>query len=109
MFLMASKDLGQAQENRDLFNNLSQDAYYVTVDGTHHGSFSDQTLLVKRAFLFGLYDKVVSGLDLLDGYKAQEIIQALVVDFFDKYLQQKSVRLLDGIDKKSKQVAIEHK
>ncbi len=110
MFLMASpRENDAGAQNRELFNNLMRDSYFVAVEGTHHGSFSDEVLLAKRAILYGLMDKVASGLDLLDGYKVHEITQALVVDFFDKYLKKKPSKLLDVQEKKYKEVAIELK
>lgn len=109
MVVMATRGQQAATENRELFNNLAQNSYYVTVDGTDHSSFCDEVLLVKRAILFELLNKMVNGLGLLDGYKAHEITQALVVDFFDKYLRQEPSVLLDVQDKKYKEVAIEHK
>ncbi len=109
MFLMATKEQRAAEENRDLFNNLLNDSYYVSVEGTHHGSFCDQVLLSKRSLFFGLLDKMINGLGLLDGYKAHEITQALVIDFFDKYLQDKPSMILDIPKNIYKEVTIERK
>lgn len=112
MFLMATmwgKGQGPEAENRELFNNLLRDSYYVSIDGTHHGSFCDDVLLSKRSSFFALLNKIVNGRGLLDGYRAHEITQTLVVDFFNKYLQNKPSLMLDGTNNNYKEVKIEHK
>lgn len=70
------------------------DSYIFVVDGMSHMDFTDVALLEAGrlfAFLFG------GGSGSLNPFRANEIVNAYLVSFFDKYLKGQPSELLDGL------------
>lgn len=110
MFLMANnKHGGPLEDNYALFKQLAKDAYFIMIDKTGHDSFCDTGLLAKRSVIFGLLDKWQNGLDLLDADYVRDIVQSLVIGFFDKYLKKESSTTLDALSTTYKEVRIQAK
>ncbi|HBR71046.1 TPA: hypothetical protein DIC20_05495 [Candidatus Dependentiae bacterium] len=76
-------------------------AYKFVIKGAGHADFCDRGLF-KSATLFSLFfmkDKLGTQLGSIDGFRATEIVNAYLVNFFDKYLKGKPSALLDGNEK----------
>ncbi|MFH1644399.1 MAG: hypothetical protein ABIA74_04460 [bacterium] len=77
---------------------LGNDAYIFTIQKIGHLDFTYFTLLKHSSIFLTLFEKLSSSLLLgsIDGFRANEIINAYLVNFFDKYLKGQSSNLLDG-------------
>lgn len=83
----------------ELCSKLSHDAYTYVVKGADHLDLSDRALLKKMGNytkLFGDY-----GVGPIDGNRAIAIVNACLVNFFNKYLKGQPSELLDRPQKKS--------
>lgn len=86
-----------------LMQIMSHDNYKVVIDKTGHPDFTDLALLKS----ISLYSKILMALGRpgspgagpLNGFRATEIVNTYLVNFFNKYLKNKPAELLDG-DKK---------
>lgn len=77
--------IGTVESNyRSLIQASTGDRYRVTVEGASHGHFSDLVLFSP------------SNPGQLDAARAHEILNALTLQFFDKYLRDCRAPLLDG-------------
>lgn len=78
------------------------DAYIFVVKDAEHMTFCDN-VVTKHAPLFSRFLGNL-GTGVINGFKATEVINAYLINFFDKYLKGKSSELLDGKDKKYPEV-----
>jgi dienelactone hydrolase len=74
----------RARDSKKVFDQLKNNSFYVTIKNTDHASFVDSRLIKSP-----LLNKEV---DPLEGIK---ITRALLVDFFDHYLKNKNLTLLN--------------
>jgi dienelactone hydrolase len=84
-----------ARSPKKVFDQLKDNSFYVTVKNTDHASFVDSKLIKSPLRK--------SSQDPLHGI---EIIRALLIDFFDHYLKNKKLNLLD---KQSTDIVVEKK
>jgi hypothetical protein len=94
------------------FFNATGDAYLVTVKGTQHGNFCDfGAILAKNQTTTAMVDDQEVELSVLGAAEplaVEEIINTLLLDFFEKYLKGKDSQVLDaqntpeGIDVRKK-------
>jgi hypothetical protein len=66
---------------------MTKDAYFIIIKGADHGTFTDLNL-VFRPWLYQ---------NNIDPVRGIEITRKYIVSFFDKYLKNKSVSLLEDI------------
>jgi len=76
-----------------LCSNIGKDVYYLVIRGAEHYTFSDFPLIRKLSWFFR-YFNLKTG--TLDPYRAIEITNNYVLQFFDKYLKEKESPLFDG-------------
>jgi dienelactone hydrolase len=104
MFLW-SEDWG-SEENKDLFDNVYGDlgdvGYRLTIVGTRHYDFSDLPLLSPLSPWFGLKGPI-------DGRLVLEIVSAYSVAFFDEHLKGHESELLRGGSAEYSEVEFEFK
>ena len=74
-----------ARYSKKVFDQLKDNSFYVTVKDTEHASFVDSKLIKSP-----LHKNAVNPL------KGIEITRALLVDFFDHYLKNKNLNLLNS-------------
>lgn len=74
-----------ARRFQKVFDQLKKDSFYVTVKDTEHASFMDSKLIKSP-----LYKSKMNPL------KGIEIARALLVDFFDYYLRNKNLSVLNN-------------
>ncbi|MDR3646320.1 MAG: hypothetical protein P4L22_02130 [Candidatus Babeliales bacterium] len=74
-----------ARHSKKLFDQLKNNAFFVTVKNADHASFVDSKLIKSP-----LSKNVINPLEGI------EITRALLVDFFDHYLRNKKVALLEN-------------
>ncbi len=92
-YLSAAQQLAQA---------LGHDAYIFVVDNAGHHDFTNVTFFKSASPFSRLMAKLRLGLKSdfgvgsIDGFRATEIVNAYLVNFFDKYLKGKPSALLDG-------------
>jgi hypothetical protein len=81
------------------FLNAASDAYLVTVKGTQHGNFCDfGAILAKNQTTTATVDGKEVDLSVLgtaEPMAVEETINALLLDFFGKYLKGESSQFLD--------------
>jgi predicted dienelactone hydrolase len=82
---------------RSLVESSTGDRYRVTVQGASHGHFSDLVLFAPSAP------------GQLEAARAHEILNALTLQFFDKYLRDRAAPLLDGQDRPFPEVELERR
>jgi dienelactone hydrolase len=91
-----------ATSNRELAQALKPDAYLVVIKNAGHMDFMDLALLKNASpftrLLKNLGSKSILG--SIDGFRATEIVNAYLVNFFDKYLKGTPSQLLDGTEKR---------
>lgn len=80
----------------ELCNAIRQDTYQIKIKKTKHNDFSDSTLIKEISSLKSFNLDVGA----IDGFRATEIVNAYLVNFFNKYLRGQSSELLDGDGKK---------
>jgi len=100
-YIAAAEQLAQAIEH---------DSYVFIVNNAGHLDFTDVTFFKSASLLsrlvaqFRLGLKSDFGVGSIDGFRITEIVNAYLVNFFDKYLKGKSSELLDGKDKRYAEV-----
>lgn len=84
----------------------SSSKHTLVIKGAGHADLTDLAVLIKYAFPACLrpfckmaFSNRRLGLGSTAGYRVTEIVNAYLVNFFDKYLKGKSSLLLDGDDK----------
>jgi dienelactone hydrolase len=79
---------------KKIADSSGHDVYTLVLKDSDHLIFSDMALL-KEASLFSCFGNHV-GAGSINGFKATKIVNAYLVNFFDKYLKSKKSDLLDG-------------
>ncbi len=96
---------------KQLVQSRKHDMYAFVVQGAGHMFFSDAALL-KQASIFSRFldcfedTRIGSDVGPINGFRATEIVNAYLLNFFDKYLKGKPSELLDGGGKKYVEVEI---
>ncbi len=86
---------------KQLAQSNKHDTYTFVVNGAGHMDFCDSSFGSKsESFvlrnLVALGAGKALGLGTIDGFRVTEIVNAYLVNFFDKYLKNKPSELLDG-------------
>jgi dienelactone hydrolase len=81
-----------------LIKVLGPDAYTFVIKGMGHLDFTDIGLFKNSSFFFKFFRNLGSKsiIGSIDGFRATEIVNAYLVNFFDKYLKAQQSELLDG-------------
>lgn len=77
-----------------LSKSTTCDFYMPTFLGARHRTFADSVLLKDASIFSRFYNYFYAG--KVDGFRAMEIVNAYLVNFFDKYLKGQPSQLLDG-------------
>lgn len=85
----------------DLKNTIARNGLLITIKGTKHMNFSDTGLY------FPLVAKILGLTGDIDPEKAIEITNSCTLDFFDKYLKNKSGAALESSRNKYKETVLE--
>lgn len=75
--------------NLSLFDRLEKDVYHVIIRDAYHMNFSDIAYITPLLKTFGIIGSV-------NNIRMQRVLNNLVVDFFNKYLNGKKSELLDS-------------
>jgi len=100
-YITAAEQLAQA---------IGHDSYVFVIANAGHLDFTDVTFFKSASLLsrlvarFRLGLKSDFGVGSIDGFRATEIVNAHLLNFFDKYLKGKPTELLDGKSKRYKEV-----
>jgi len=91
---MTQGDCGSCESMRQMYESVQNADYYLSVDGTKHFNFSDipVRLLPPARLLFRLAGYIGS----IRPERGEEIANAYLVAFFDKYLKDEDSELLQG-------------
>jgi predicted dienelactone hydrolase len=87
MLLQADR-LGDPFEVHELCKQFAGPLYCVTLKKSGHANFTDLPLLTPLHWIIGLSGSI-------DGLRATKIVNAYVVQFFDRYLKQMAAPLLE--------------
>jgi len=82
----------------------NHDFYTLVLDGADHMDFCDTTLQKQSALLARFLGNFGAG--YINGFRLTEIVNAYLVNFFDKYLKEQPSELLDGNCKGYEEVKI---
>ena len=77
-----------------LIQSVGHDVYKIILKDSAHMDFCDTALMKEAALLPWLLQNFGAG--KLNGFRATEIVNAYLVNFFDKYLKEQPSELLDG-------------
>jgi len=92
-----------------LFRSVNYDKYTVVINGAGHLDFCDIAFLRYASYFWrtlmtsGIADGAFCT-ETIDGFRATEIVNAYLVNFFDKYLKDQPSDLLDGGNKRYTEV-----
>lgn len=81
---------------------IKNDAHFFTISDTKHMSFCDWVLLKHASVFSRFFDNLGAG--SIDGLRATEIVNAYLVDFFDKYLKNKPTKIINHTSMKYPEV-----
>jgi hypothetical protein len=73
-----------------VFSRCKSDAYGVMIRGTTHFNFCDFSLSLSHS----LFWRKTGFIGAIDGYRCEQIISSFTLNFFDKYLKEKNVDLV---------------
>jgi len=94
-----------------LAQSIGRDVYTFDVETAGHLDFCDIAFLMnashfwRNMMLTGVADGAFCT-ESIDGFRATEIVNAYLVNFFDKYLKGQPSELLDGDDKRYEEVVV---
>lgn len=95
-----------------LTHEIGNNVYKVTINGVGHMSFTDFAILqysspLARYQITRSFPSTASGIGSINGYHAHEIMKVYVGAFFDRYLKNANVLLLDEHKSKYPEVEIQ--
>lgn len=109
MFMNSETAIAEDPSRQPFYENLPNDAYNLTIQGSSHGSFSDGPLLSNLTNFSPESDlgDSVAPTTAIDPVRGATIINGYTLAFFDKYLKDEQEPLLEGSSSDYPEVMIE--